>query len=252
MVRTQSASSSSGMRACRFHAGDAARGHSLRERNGVPADGGRGVPGGTMRSAASLPRRGGWRVRAGGTTGAAARPLLKWRYASTLTEARLRFKSGVPRGAHPGERDRRGPAPSPRRRATQLRRAAARCPRGLRRARRRRLTRGHRTPRGGRHRHPVPQLPLPHRTLRSRLRGRGPRTVPARRRSRRRAPWQALTTWLRRFVDYMATKRAIRDAMDTQSAVFTSCRASMYEAGTPSSPVPRQPARPAPTSPSTT
>ncbi|WP_326813594.1 TetR/AcrR family transcriptional regulator [Streptomyces sp. NBC_01763] len=46
-------------------------------------------------------------------------------------------------------------------------------------------------------------------------------------------PWQALTTWLRRFVDYMATKRAIRDAMDTQSAVFTSCRASMYEAGTP-------------------
>ncbi|MGY5035710.1 TetR/AcrR family transcriptional regulator [Streptomyces sp. 900116325] len=46
-------------------------------------------------------------------------------------------------------------------------------------------------------------------------------------------PWQALTTWLRRFVDYMATKRAIREAMDTQSAVFTSCRASMYEAGTP-------------------
>lgn len=29
----------------------------------------------------------------------------------------------------------------------------------------------------------------------------------------------------------MATKRAIREAMDTQSAVFTSCRASMYEAG---------------------
>ncbi|MFD3494442.1 TetR/AcrR family transcriptional regulator [Streptomyces sp. NPDC058690] len=46
-------------------------------------------------------------------------------------------------------------------------------------------------------------------------------------------PWQALTTWLRRFVDYMATKRAIREAMDTQSAVFTSCRASMYEAGAP-------------------
>lgn len=86
---------------------------------------------------------------------------------------------------------------------------------------------------GCRHRHAVPQLPLPHRTLRSRLRGRGPRTVPGRRRSRRRAPWQALTTWLRRFVDYMATKRAIREAMDTQSAVFTSCRASMYEAGAP-------------------
>ncbi|WP_392756636.1 TetR/AcrR family transcriptional regulator [Streptomyces sp. LN590] len=46
-------------------------------------------------------------------------------------------------------------------------------------------------------------------------------------------PWQALTKWLRRFVDYMATKRAIREAMDTQSAVFTSCRASMYEAGAP-------------------
>ncbi|MET4647935.1 TetR/AcrR family transcriptional regulator [Streptomyces sp. NBC_01550] len=46
-------------------------------------------------------------------------------------------------------------------------------------------------------------------------------------------PWEALTTWLRRFVDYMATKRAIREAMDTRSAVFTSCRASMYEAGAP-------------------
>lgn len=182
-----------------------------------------------------------------GTASAAARPLLKWRYASTLTEACLRFKSGVPRGAHPGERDRRGPAPSPRRRATQLRRAAARRPRGLRRAWRRRLTRRHRAPRRRRHRHAVPQLPFPHRTLRSRLRGRGRRTVPGRRRSRRRAPWQALTTWLRRFVDYMATKRAIREAMDTQSAVFTSCRASMYEAGAPSSPAPRQPARSAPT-----
>lgn len=60
-------------------------------------------------------------------------------------------------------------------------------------------------------------------------------------------PWEALTTWLRRFVDYMATKRAIREAMDTRSAVFTSCRASMYEAGAPSSPAPRQPARPGPT-----
>ncbi|MFF1845383.1 TetR/AcrR family transcriptional regulator [Streptomyces sp. NPDC058232] len=46
-------------------------------------------------------------------------------------------------------------------------------------------------------------------------------------------PWEALTTWLRRFVDYMATKRAIREAMDTRSAVFTSCRVSMYEAGAP-------------------
>ncbi|MFD4947119.1 TetR/AcrR family transcriptional regulator [Streptomyces sp. NPDC058239] len=46
-------------------------------------------------------------------------------------------------------------------------------------------------------------------------------------------PWQALTTWLRRFVDYMATKRAIREAMDAESDVFVSCRASMYEAGGP-------------------
>ncbi|WP_328885859.1 TetR/AcrR family transcriptional regulator [Streptomyces sp. NBC_00316] len=46
-------------------------------------------------------------------------------------------------------------------------------------------------------------------------------------------PWQALTIWLRRFVAYMVTKRAIREAVDSESDVFVSCRASMYEAGTP-------------------
>ena len=46
-------------------------------------------------------------------------------------------------------------------------------------------------------------------------------------------PWEALTTWLRRFVDYTVTKRAIREAMDDESDVFLACRDSMYQAGGP-------------------
>ncbi|MGI5135114.1 MULTISPECIES: TetR/AcrR family transcriptional regulator [unclassified Streptomyces] len=46
-------------------------------------------------------------------------------------------------------------------------------------------------------------------------------------------PWQALTSWLRRFVDYTVTKRAIREAMDDESDVFLACRESMYQAGGP-------------------
>ncbi|MET7699390.1 helix-turn-helix domain-containing protein [Streptomyces sp. NPDC005485] len=46
-------------------------------------------------------------------------------------------------------------------------------------------------------------------------------------------PWEALTTWLRRFTDYMVTKRAVRDALSDESEIFQACRDSMYQAGGP-------------------
>ncbi|WP_310368212.1 TetR/AcrR family transcriptional regulator [Catenuloplanes atrovinosus] len=46
-------------------------------------------------------------------------------------------------------------------------------------------------------------------------------------------PWDALETWLRRFVGFAATKRAIKEALNTESAMFLSCRADMYAAGRP-------------------
>ncbi|WP_210592466.1 TetR/AcrR family transcriptional regulator [Streptomyces sp. GESEQ-35] len=46
-------------------------------------------------------------------------------------------------------------------------------------------------------------------------------------------PWEALTSWLDRFTDYMVTKRAVREALDDQSEIFDACRDSMYAAGTP-------------------
>ncbi|TDU02691.1 TetR family transcriptional regulator [Streptomyces sp. 846.5] len=46
-------------------------------------------------------------------------------------------------------------------------------------------------------------------------------------------PWQALTAWLRRFVEYSVTKRAIRDALNGESDIFLACRDSLYEAGGP-------------------
>ncbi|MFL1899295.1 TetR/AcrR family transcriptional regulator [Streptomyces tauricus] len=46
-------------------------------------------------------------------------------------------------------------------------------------------------------------------------------------------PWEALTTWLDRFTGYMVTKRAVREALNDESAIFAACRESMYAAGTP-------------------
>lgn len=46
-------------------------------------------------------------------------------------------------------------------------------------------------------------------------------------------PWEALCSWLRRFVDYTVTKRALREAMDDESEIFLACRESMYQAGGP-------------------
>jgi AcrR family transcriptional regulator len=48
-------------------------------------------------------------------------------------------------------------------------------------------------------------------------------------------PWDALVTWLRQFVRYAATKRALADemlnAIDAEAPVFVSCRAAITEAG---------------------
>mgnify|MGYP004482039823 CR=1 FL=1 len=46
-------------------------------------------------------------------------------------------------------------------------------------------------------------------------------------------PWTALTTWLRRFVDYVATKRALIEALNRETAMFRASRAAVYAAGEP-------------------
>lgn len=46
-------------------------------------------------------------------------------------------------------------------------------------------------------------------------------------------PWEALAVWLRRFVAYAATKRAIHEALNRDSEMMRSSRAAMYEAGEP-------------------
>ncbi len=50
-------------------------------------------------------------------------------------------------------------------------------------------------------------------------------------------PWDALVSWLHRFVGYMATKQALAqellDYVDRDAPLFRSCRAMMYEAGGP-------------------
>jgi AcrR family transcriptional regulator len=46
-------------------------------------------------------------------------------------------------------------------------------------------------------------------------------------------PWDALVSWLRRFVGYIATKRALMQALSTESELVRACRISMHEAGEP-------------------
>ncbi|WP_329481446.1 TetR/AcrR family transcriptional regulator [Kribbella sp. NBC_01484] len=46
-------------------------------------------------------------------------------------------------------------------------------------------------------------------------------------------PWEALTTWLRRFVQYAATKRAIWESLNRDSDRFKTAREAMYAAGAP-------------------
>jgi AcrR family transcriptional regulator len=48
-----------------------------------------------------------------------------------------------------------------------------------------------------------------------------------------RDPWDALVAWVHRFVGYVATKRALAEALSKESDVFRACRAQMYAAGEP-------------------
>jgi AcrR family transcriptional regulator len=46
-------------------------------------------------------------------------------------------------------------------------------------------------------------------------------------------PWDALTVWLQRFIGYIATKRAILEALNRDSEMFRFSRDAMYAAGAP-------------------
>lgn len=46
-------------------------------------------------------------------------------------------------------------------------------------------------------------------------------------------PWDALVSWLRRFVGYIATKRALMQALSQESELVAACRLSMHQAGEP-------------------
>jgi AcrR family transcriptional regulator len=45
--------------------------------------------------------------------------------------------------------------------------------------------------------------------------------------------WDALITWLRRFVVYTATKRALAEGLNHESEMFRTCRKTIYAAGEP-------------------
>ncbi|SCF42027.1 TetR/AcrR family transcriptional regulator [Micromonospora mirobrigensis] len=45
-------------------------------------------------------------------------------------------------------------------------------------------------------------------------------------------PWDALVAWLHRFVEYVATKRALAEGL-ADSAVFANCRTAIYAEGEP-------------------
>lgn len=51
--------------------------------------------------------------------------------------------------------------------------------------------------------------------------------------ARTQQPGQALDEWIRRFITYMATKRALLVALDRDSGAFLACRAALYESGGP-------------------
>ncbi|GAB3742637.1 TetR/AcrR family transcriptional regulator [Amycolatopsis oliviviridis] len=46
-------------------------------------------------------------------------------------------------------------------------------------------------------------------------------------------PWDALATWLHRFVEYIGTKLAFADALNRTTDGFQACRKAMREAGGP-------------------
>ncbi|WP_394771044.1 TetR/AcrR family transcriptional regulator [Lacisediminihabitans sp.] len=46
-------------------------------------------------------------------------------------------------------------------------------------------------------------------------------------------PWEALIAWLRRFVNYATTKRALLDGLNRDSDMFRNAKYAMFEAGKP-------------------
>lgn len=46
-------------------------------------------------------------------------------------------------------------------------------------------------------------------------------------------PWEGVTSWLRRFVDYVATKRAVATGIDRDTDVYRACTQALYHAGDP-------------------
>ncbi|MEV4538617.1 helix-turn-helix domain-containing protein [Asanoa sp. NPDC049518] len=46
-------------------------------------------------------------------------------------------------------------------------------------------------------------------------------------------PWEGITTWLRRFVDYVATKRAVATGLDRGSPAYRAATEALYAAGGP-------------------
>jgi AcrR family transcriptional regulator len=46
-------------------------------------------------------------------------------------------------------------------------------------------------------------------------------------------PWEALVAWLRQFMIYMGTKRALLDGLNSDSGAFRACRDALYESGGP-------------------
>ncbi|MFC4531519.1 TetR/AcrR family transcriptional regulator [Sphaerisporangium dianthi] len=46
-------------------------------------------------------------------------------------------------------------------------------------------------------------------------------------------PWEAFVGWLRSFVSYFATKRALYEELNRDSEMFRACRAAIYAAGEP-------------------
>jgi AcrR family transcriptional regulator len=46
-------------------------------------------------------------------------------------------------------------------------------------------------------------------------------------------PWEAFAAWLERFTDYVATKMAMKEALNKDSEMFSACRAAMFEASQP-------------------
>jgi AcrR family transcriptional regulator len=46
-------------------------------------------------------------------------------------------------------------------------------------------------------------------------------------------PWQALRSWLARYIEYVGTKKALIEVLNKQSEVMMACRAMLYDAGGP-------------------